>query len=46
MSNMYYNRSYDTLDTLGYKSNYTGKYKFKTLDNKKYIRNYIYIQRR
>lgn len=34
MSNIYYNGSYDTLDTLGYKSNYTGKYKFKTLDTK------------
>ena len=34
MSNIYYNRSYDTLDALGYKSNCTGKYKFKTLDTK------------
>ena len=34
MSNIYYNSSYDTLDALGYKSNYTGEYKFKTLYNK------------
>lgn len=35
MSNIYYNGSYDALDDLGYKSNYTGEYKFKTLYNKK-----------